>query len=224
MQIVTINENQLAVKKSENLLADYIRENRNPEWLVKFCKAFPAACFIPWVQGEFGRLVALKLSTFSDLDLSIFENGQGQGKTDAGLSQLVIDCHIYMDVKKLVAKGYHLKDKDREFSTSAFTKLQGMKNLSWKKFFSEKNSKKKKKYPISASQIAFRYYRFKRFWEGSKKRTKDDYTFQRVDFIDNGMLICGPGKFDMGEKIGFGFCFIDLKTLEAENLMLFEVQ
>lgn len=205
MQTTTLNDNQIAVIMSEKLLAAYERENRNPEWLVKFCRKFPGACFLSWVQSEFGKLLANKLSTFSDLDLSIFENQQGRGTGDSGLMQLTIDYHIYMDVQRLVEKGYLLKAK--EYDKSVFSKLQGMKNLTWKKFFLEKSTKvkKKKKYPISATQIYKRYYRFKRFWHGSSKKSKDDYPFQRIDFIENGTFICGPARIDMDGKTGFGF-------------------
>jgi len=222
MQTLTLNENQIAVMKSENVFAAFIRENRNPQWLVNFCRTYPGACFLSWIQAEFGRWVAEKLSTFNDFDLSIFENEKGKRKKDAGLSQLTIDFHIFQDVERLIEKGYHVKNKEKEFSDSAFMKLQGKKTLPWKQFFIEKNSKKKKKYPISASQISFRYYRFKRFWIGSDRKTKDNYSFQRMDFIDNGTLICGPTRIDAEGKSGFGFWKTNLKTGQKENYFMFE--
>jgi hypothetical protein len=200
----------------------WIEDGNRPEFLAEFLKLYPSAYHLSWVQAELGKWVALKHTFNDDSYLNFLEPGKGQGKTDSGINQISVDFFIYMDVKEWINKGYKLVGVD--YPKSVFKKLQGIKNLPWKRFFQDKTLRgKKKKTPISSSQIAIRYQRFKNYWEPTGKKIKNCYSFKLATFADGDFIISGPTRMMFNDKNYFGFFRTNPKTGFINPYILFFV-
>ena len=200
----------------------WIEDDSKPEHLAEFLKLYPAGYHLSWVQAELGKWVALKHTFNNDINLKLLEPGKGQGKGDSGINQITTDFFIYLDVKEWVDKGYKLVGMD--IDRSVFRKLQGLKKLTWKRFFQNKTLKgKKKKIPISSSQIAIRYQRFKNYWEQTGNKIKNCYSFKLATFADGDFIICGPTRMMFNDKNCFGFFRTNPKTGFINQYILFFV-
>lgn len=182
----------------------WVTDGEKPEYLAEFLKRYPAAAYLSWVQTELTKWAVNRFLFNTDNNFKLLEPGQGQGR-DSGIQQIVIDSMIYLDVLEWSAKGYKIVGADCD--KSVFVKLQGLKSLSWKRYFTDKTYRgKKNKYPVKNSEIRHRYQRFKNFLENPNKITKNSYSFRCESFFENGQILIGPSftkDFDDANFFGF---------------------